>query len=107
MLLSAERNVSEGTGMNDYQKYGEYSRETPAGESAKTALLFLGIGIGVGALLSLLLAPRSGSEVREAVRGKLDDARRGLDRQTSRMRQQARRVAGQAREKIMPISRTQ
>jgi gas vesicle protein len=93
--------------MNDYKKYGEYSRQMPEGESAKRALLFLGIGIGVGALLSLLVAPRSGPEIRQAVRGKLDDARRGLDQKTSRMRQQARRMAGQAREKVMPISRTQ
>jgi hypothetical protein len=108
MLWHAEpRHHFPRTKMNDYQKYGEYSREVAAGESAKTALLFLGIGIGVGALLSLLLAPRSGSEIRQVVRGKFDDARRGLDRQTSRVREQARRMAGQTREKVMPISRTQ
>lgn len=92
--------------MNYYKKYGEYSKDaTP--ETTKTALIFLGIGVGIGALLSLLLAPRSGSEIRQAVRGKLDDARRGLNRQSSRMRQQASRIAGQARQKVMPISKTQ
>jgi len=93
--------------MNDYQKYGEYSSECAGAESAKTALIFLSIGIGVGALLSLLLAPRSGREVRQAVRGKLDEARRGVSTQSSRVRDQVSRIAGQAREKIMPISRTQ
>ena len=93
--------------MNNYQKYGEYSREWGGAESTKTALIFLSIGIGVGALLSLLLAPRSGPEVRQAVRGKLDEARRGVNAQSSRVRRQATRLAGQAREKIMPISRTQ
>ena len=93
--------------MNDYQKYGEYSSECAGAESAKTALIFLSIGIGVGALLSLLLAPRSGREVRQAMRGKLDEARRGVSTQSSRVRDQVSKITGQAREKIMPISRTQ
>ena len=92
--------------MNHYDKYGEYSRAGGNSETAKTALIFLGIGIGIGALLSLLLTPRSGPEVRQAVRGKLDDARRGIGRQGSRVRQQASRLAGQARQKVMPISKT-
>jgi gas vesicle protein len=54
-----------------------------------------------------LLAPRSGQEIREAVRGKLDEARRGVNAQSSRFRQQATKIATQAREKIMPITRTQ
>jgi gas vesicle protein len=93
--------------MSDYQKYGEYSSEYAGAESAKTALIFLSIGIGVGALLSLLLSPRSGPQVRQAVRGKLDEARRGVSAQSSRVRDQATRIVGQAREKIMPIGRTQ
>ena len=93
--------------MSDYQKYGEYSSESAGVESAKTALIFLSIGIGVGALLSLLLSPRSGPQVRQAVRGKLDEARRGVSGQSTRVRDQATRIFGQAREKIMPIGRTQ
>ncbi|GEM_PF-3808518 len=81
--------------MNHYEKYGEYSRAAAGPDTAKTALIFLGIGMGIGALISLLLAPRSGSELRQAVRGKLDDARRGLSQQSSRVRQ-----------KVMPISRS-
>ena len=92
--------------MNHYEKYGEYSRAAGS-DTAKTALIFLGIAIGIGAFISLLLAPHSGPEVRQAVRGKFDDARRGLSRQSSRVRQQASRIAGEAREKVMPISRTQ
>ena len=94
--------------MNDYQKYGDYNSSPSAGaESARTALIFLSIGMGVGALLSLLLAPRSGPQIREAVRSRFDDTRRGFTRQTSRLREQASRLTGQAREKVMPISRTQ
>ena len=93
--------------MNNDQKYGEYSNGNEGVESAKSALIFLTIGMGVGALLALLLAPRSGPQIREAVRNKFDDARRGLNRQTSRVRQQTGRLAAQAREKVMPISKTQ
>ena len=93
--------------MNHYEKYGEYSRAAAGSDAAKTAMIFLGIGIGIGALLSLLFAPRSGSEVRQAVRGKLDDARRGLGRQGGRVRQKAGRIAGKACQKVMPISKTQ
>ena len=88
--------------MNDSKKYGEYSKESTQSDSLKVALTFL-IGAGIGALISLLVSPRSGREIRQAVRGKFDDARRGLNQQTSRLR----RTAGQAREKVMPISRTQ
>jgi gas vesicle protein len=89
--------------MNDYKKYGEYSKESTQSHNLKVALTFLAIGAGIGALISLLVSPRSGREIRQAVRGKFDDARRGLNQQTSRLR----RTAGQAREKVMSISRPQ
>lgn len=89
--------------MNDSKKYGECSKESTQSDSLKVALTFLAIGAGIGALISLLVSPRSGREIRQAVRGKFDDARRGLNQQTSRLR----RTTGQAREKVMPISRTQ
>jgi gas vesicle protein len=93
--------------MNEYQKYGDYTAERCSrAESAKTAVVFLAIGAGIGALLSLLLAPKSGSELRQAFRGKLDDARRGLGEQASRLRRRTGQLAGQAREKVMPIRKT-
>jgi len=93
--------------MNDYQKYGEYSKECAGAENLKTAVVFLAIGAGVGALLSLLLAPRSGPEIRQAVRGKIDDARRGVNEQTARLRGRTRKIVGQGREKVMPFTPTQ
>jgi gas vesicle protein len=82
--------------MNDYKKYGEYSKESSQSDSLKIALTFLAIGAGIGALVFLLVSPRSGPEIRQAVGGKLDDTRRG-----------ATRAASHARKKIMPINRTQ
>ena len=93
--------------MNDYQKYGEYSsKECSGAEIAKTAVTFLLIGAGVGALLSLLLTPRSGPEIREAFRGKFDNARRSLNQQTSRLRERTRKIAGDAGQKVTPFTLT-
>ena len=93
--------------MNRYEKYGEYSSEPGSGaESAKTAFAFLVLGAAVGALLSLLLAPRSGPEIRRAVRDAFDDVRRELGQQTSRLRRRTSEIAGQTREKVMPIRKT-
>ena len=93
--------------MKDYQKYGEYSAEQCSrGEAAKTAIAFLLFGAGIGALLSLLLAPQSGAELRQTVRAKFDDAVHGLGDQASRLRNRTRQIAGQAREKVMPIRKT-
>jgi hypothetical protein len=51
--------------MNDYKKYGEYSKESTQSDNLKVALTFLAIGAGIGALISLLVSPvpvvRSGS----------------------------------------------
>jgi len=93
--------------MNDHERYGESAAEQCSrGESVKTAITLLLIGAGVGALLSLLLAPRLGPEFRQAVREKFDGARRGLGEQTSRLRRRTSEIAGQARDKVMPIRRT-
>ena len=92
--------------MSDYKKYGEYSQECSGSATAKTAIVFLAIGAGIGALVSLFFSPRSGAEIRQAVRGKFNDARRGLSEQTSRLRDRSMEIAGKTREKVMPISRT-
>lgn len=92
--------------MSDYKKYGEYSRDTRESSSVKIAVTFLAIGAAAGALVSLLLSPRSGSEIRQAVRGKIDEARRGLNDQTSRLRRRTAGWASEAREKVTSIART-
>lgn len=90
--------------MSDYYKYGEYNAEqSTRADSARTAITFLLIGAGIGALLSLLFAPQSGPEIRQAVREKFGDARRGLGEQTARLRRRTSELAGQAREKVLPM----
>lgn len=93
--------------MNNYQKYGEYSAEQCSrAEHAKTAIIFLMIGAGLGTLLAMLLAPRSGPEFRRSIQDKFDEARRGLGEQASRVRRHTTNIAGQAREKVKSISNT-
>ena len=46
------------------------------GSSAGTAMTFLLIGLGAGALLGLLLAPKAGKQIRKDLRKKYDNAKR-------------------------------
>ena len=93
--------------MNDYKKYGEYSSEQcSVAEGARNAIAYLIIGAGVGALLSLLLTPKTGAELRRSFRDKFDDAVQGLSNQTSRLRRRTTGIAEQASEKVSPIRNT-
>jgi gas vesicle protein len=93
--------------MKNFEKYGEYSAEQCSrAEHAKTAIVFLMIGAGLGTLLAMLLAPRSGPEFRRAVQDRFDEACRGLSEQTSRLRRRTSEIAEQAREKVSPIRKT-
>ena len=93
--------------MSDYKKYGEYSSEQcSVAENARDAVVYLVIGAGIGALLSLLLTPKTGAELRRLIRDKFDDAVQGLNDQTSRLRRRTSGIAGQAREKVSSIRNT-
>lgn len=59
-----------------------------ADRGSNTFLWFLA-GLGVGAVVGVLYAPRSGEETREAIRSKAEEGK-------ERVRQQARRVREQA-----------
>jgi gas vesicle protein len=57
--------------MEDFMRIGKYeSSEGTAG----TAITFLLIGLGVGAALGLLLAPKTGRRLRKELRRSYDDA---------------------------------
>jgi gas vesicle protein len=47
--------------------------------SAGTAISFLLIGLGIGAVVGLLCAPKTGRQMRKDLRRKLDDARGTFD----------------------------
>ena len=54
-------------------RIGKY--ETSEKSTTGTAVTFLMIGLGAGALIALLLAPKSGKQMRKELRRKYDDAR--------------------------------
>ena len=58
-------------------KIGKY--ESSDRSNVGTAVTFLMIGLGAGALVALLLAPKSGKQMRKDIRRKFDDARDTLN----------------------------
>jgi gas vesicle protein len=91
--------------MNDYERYGDYV-ERESGNAAIIVASLL-IGVGIGALISLLFAPKSGQETRELLRRKYSDTVRGLSRQAGNLRRRGADLAGATRNKVMPFGRRQ
>jgi gas vesicle protein len=58
-------------------RFGKY--EPSEKNSVGTAVTFLLIGMGAGALAALLLAPKSGKQLRKDIRRKYDDARGAVE----------------------------
>ena len=58
----------------EFKKLGQYT-SSDEGPHVGTALTFLFIGLGIGALSALLFAPKSGKQVRRDLRRKYEDAR--------------------------------
>ena len=58
-------------------RVGKY--ESSETSTAGTAVTFLLIGLGAGALIGLLFAPKTGKQMRRDLRRKYDDARETLD----------------------------
>jgi len=54
-------------------KFGKYERSEKS--TVGTAVTFLMIGLGIGATIALLLAPKSGKQIRKDLRRRYDDAR--------------------------------
>jgi gas vesicle protein len=95
-------------------KVGRY--ESSDKSSVGTAVTFLMIGIGAGALLALLIAPKTGKQMRRDLRRKYDDARETLqdwseeavDRvndAVDRSAEWAEELREAAREKTAPIAK--
>src|SRR3954462_4293712 len=59
--------------MADYKKFGMYEG-SGRGPHVGTALTFLFIGLGIGALSALLFAPQSGEKTRKLIRRKYENA---------------------------------
>ncbi len=60
----------------DYASQGEYH---PSGSNISLALAMLFIGLAAGAVTALLLAPKTGRQMRRTLRRKVEDARDAVD----------------------------
>lgn len=72
--------------------------ESSEGSSVGTAVTFLLIGLGAGALAALLLAPKSGKQLRRDLKRGYEDARDTLEDWTEEARDRVRDVKERARE---------
>lgn len=92
--------------MTDYERIGEYQASDRS--YAGVALTFLFIGLGAGALLALLFAPRSGKQMRKILRRKYEDAREVFDDFTEQAEDVIERGgewANVAKEKVAPFAK--
>ena len=84
--------------------------ESSAGGNIGTAITFLLIGLGAGALVGLLLAPKTGKQLRRDLRRGYEDARESVgewaDEAKDRLRDAATRgaeIADDLRDKVEPL----
>jgi len=72
--------------------------ETKNDGSGKAGYLLLGIGIG--AAISLLFAPRTGQDIRHAIREKTDKGREALERRSQQLSEIARSALDKGKQYI-------
>ena len=91
-------------------RYGKY--ESGRGGGAGTALTFLLIGLGAGAVLGLLYAPKPGKQMRKDLRRRYEDARDTFDDWKEEARdfaedtvERGAEIADEVRERVKPIAK--
>lgn len=93
--------------MTDYEPTYRANEGAERG-SIGMALAFLFIGLGAGAAIALLYAPKTGRQMRRSLRRRYEDAREaieGLTEQANQMMEKGSEWAQVAREKVEPIGR--
>ncbi len=92
-------------------RIGKYEA-SEAGNPAGTAVTFLLIGLGAGALLGMLLAPKAGKQMRKDLRRKFDSARDTMDEWTDDAKEFAEEamergaeIADEVRERVAPLAK--
>lgn len=83
----------------------EFSRRQ---RNVNTALGFLAIGLGLGALAALLLTPKTGKQLRKDVRRKYEDARDAVGDWSDRagdLWEKGEELAEAAKRKAEPVTR--
>ena len=72
--------------------------ESSDGSNIGTAVTFLIIGLGAGALLGLLLAPKAGKQLRKDLRRGYEDAKDSLGEWADEAKERAREVGDRVRD---------
>jgi gas vesicle protein len=92
-------------------RYGKYESSDRSG-GAGTALTFLLIGLGVGAVLGLLYAPKPGKQMRKELKRRYEDARERFDDWKEEARdfaeeavERGAEIADEVRERVRPIAK--
>ena len=92
-------------------RIGRYEA-SDGGSSAGTAVTFLLIGLGAGALIGLLLAPKPGKQLRKDLRKKYDSARETMEDWTDDAKEFAEEamergaeIADEVRERVSPLTK--
>ena len=92
-------------------RYGKYE-SSDRGGGAGTALTFLLIGLGAGAILGLLYAPKPGKQMRKELKRRYEDARETFDDWKEEARDLAEEavergaeIADEVRERVRPIAK--
>jgi gas vesicle protein len=89
---------------------GKY--ESSEGGNVGTALTFLLIGLGAGALVGLMYAPKTGRQMRKELRKRYETARETLDDWKDQAREAAEdaidrgaELAEEVRERVTPLTK--
>ncbi len=92
-------------------RLGKYEA-SESGRNIGTAITFLLIGLGAGALAGLLLAPKSGKLMRKELRRKYEDAKDTLEEWKEEAKEVAEEamergaeLADEVRERVTPLAR--
>jgi len=90
---------------------GKYESSADGGNIG-TALTFLLIGLGAGALVGLMYAPKTGRQMRKELRKKYETARETLDDWKDQAREAAEdaidrgaEIAEEVRERVTPLTK--
>src|SRR6266850_7952359 len=92
---------------------GKYESSEDGGGNIGTALTFLLIGLGAGALVGLMYAPKTGRQMRKELRKKYETARETLDDWKDQAREAAEdaidrgaEIAEEVRERVTPLTKS-
>lgn len=90
---------------------GKY-QSSEEGSRAGTAVTFLLIGLGAGALIGLLFAPKAGKQMRKELRRRYEDARENFDEWKDDAKEAAEEViergtefAEELRDRVTPLAK--